>query len=95
MISGVTDMAHPIRAVYSDGQLHLLEPVNLAEGQEIQVLILSERDQLHAALGDLVVAIPGEADDLDEAALIMEIDAGFRNQPPLSETIIEERRIGP
>lgn len=88
-------MSHPIRAVYSEGQLHLLEPVELAEGQEIQIVILSGRDQLRSELGDLVDTVPEVDTDLDEAALMSEIEAGFRNQSPLSETIVQERRAGP
>lgn len=49
-------MSQSIRAVYHDGQLRLLDPVDLAEGQEIQVMIVSGEDesdqvarQLHSA----------------------------------------------
>jgi len=34
-------------------------------------------------------------DDFDEEAVAREIEEAFRGQPPLSETIIEERREGP
>jgi predicted DNA-binding antitoxin AbrB/MazE fold protein len=37
-------MSQPIRAVYKGGQLWLLDPVYVTEGQEIRVLILSEED---------------------------------------------------
>ena len=88
-------MSQPIRAIYNGGQLRLLEPVNLAEGQEIQVVILSNREQVRAALGDLLVEIPDIAQDIDEASLAQEIENGFRGQSPLSESIIQERREGP
>ena len=89
-------MSNPISAIYTDGQLRLLEPVDLVEGQQIQVVILSEHDQLRAALGDLLVTIPEtSSDDLDEAALALAVEAAFHNQTPLSQTIIEERRTGP
>jgi predicted DNA-binding antitoxin AbrB/MazE fold protein len=89
-------MSQPIRAVYKGGQLWLLDPVHLREGQEIRVLILSEEDRVRAALGDLVVpsSAPTE-EDVDEEALVREVEEGFRGQPPLSETILEERREGP
>ncbi|MGH8063636.1 MAG: antitoxin family protein [Candidatus Entotheonellia bacterium] len=89
-------MSQPIRAVYKGGQLWLLDPVHLTEGQEIRVLILSEEDRVRAALGDLVVpySTPTE-EDVDEEALVREVEEGFRGQPPLSETILEERREGP
>ena len=44
-------MSQPIRAVYKGGQLLLLDPVQLTEGQEIRVLIFSEEDRVRAALG--------------------------------------------
>jgi predicted DNA-binding antitoxin AbrB/MazE fold protein len=89
-------MSQPIRAVYKGGQLWLLDPVHLREGQEIRVLILSEEDRVRAALGDLVVpySAPTE-EDVDEEALVREVEEGFCGQPPLSDAILEERREGP
>jgi predicted DNA-binding antitoxin AbrB/MazE fold protein len=89
-------MSQSIRAVYKGGQLWLLDPVHLTEGQEIRVPILSEEDRVRAALGDLVIpySAPPE-EDVDEEALVREVEEGFRGQPPLSETILEERREGP
>lgn len=89
-------MSQPIRAIYNKGQLRLLEPVDLTEGQEIQLTILSDEERVRAALGDLLVEIPDQmGEDIDEEALAREIEEGFRGQPPLSDTIIEERREGP
>ena len=89
-------MSQPIRAVHHQGNLRLLDPVDLSEGQEIQVVILSDRDRARAALGDLLVEFPDPTgEDIDEEALLREIREAFRGQPPLSETIIEERREGP
>lgn len=89
-------MSQPIRAVYSEGQLRLLDPVDLSEGEEIQLMILSDEERVLAALGDLLVEIPDPmGEDVDEDALAHEIEEGFRGQPPLSDTIIEERREGP
>jgi predicted DNA-binding antitoxin AbrB/MazE fold protein len=89
-------MLQSIRAIYSEGQLHLLEPVNLSEGQEIRLMILSDEDAIRAALGDLLVEIPDTSpSDLDEAALLREVEEAFRGQPPLSEAILQERREGP
>ena len=88
-------MSQPIRAIYKGGQLWLLDPVHLTEGQEIRVVILSEEDRVQAALGDLVVPVSAPAEeDVDEEALAREVEAGFRGQSPLSETILEERREG-
>jgi predicted DNA-binding antitoxin AbrB/MazE fold protein len=89
-------MSQPIRAVYSEGRLRLLDPVDLSEGQEIQLTILSDKDRVRAALGDLLMEIPDPSDeDIDEDALVREIEIGFQGQPPLSDVIIEERREGP
>jgi hypothetical protein len=68
----------------------------LQEGQEIQLMILSDEERVRAAIGDLLVDIPDDTDDdLDEDTLAREIEEGFRGQPPLSDTIIQERREGP
>jgi predicted DNA-binding antitoxin AbrB/MazE fold protein len=89
-------MSTSIRAVFENGKLRPLEPVDLAEGQEIQVTILTDRERALAALGDSLVKLPPSDDaDIDEEALLKEIEEAFRGQPPLSETIIEERREGP
>ena len=90
-------MTISVRAVFEKGKLRLLEPVDLAEGQEIELMILTERERATAALGDLLaqVAAPTDGDSVDEARLMREIEEGFRGQRPLSETILEERREGP
>ena len=86
----------PIRAVYTDGQLRLLDPVELAEGQEIRFVILPDYEGIQAALNDLLANAPELAgEEPDEEALAREIEAGFHGQPPLSDTIITERREGP
>ena len=90
-------MAQTVRAVYERGQLRLLDGVTLAEGQQVSVSILSDRDLIRAALGDLVVASPIDPgdDDIDEEALRREIEAELIEDPHLSDAIIEERREGP
>ncbi len=89
-------MSQPMRAVYEGGRLRLLGPVDLDEGQEVGLIILSEQDQVRHALSDLLVHAPepGDAPE-DEAALIQEIDAAVAGIPPVSAAIIEERRTGP
>ena len=42
------------RAMYEQNHLRLLDPVNLTEGQEIQVLIISDRERIYAVLGDIL-----------------------------------------
>ena len=89
-------MSQPIRAVYDHGSLRLLDEVELAEGQEVHLVILSEKERVRAALGDLVMDMPERIDeDIDEAALLDVIAKGYRGSPLLSETIIAERRAGP
>lgn len=86
----------PIRAIYRAGNLRLLEPVKLREGEEVSLVILSEEDRARAALADLLVdpeTIP--LVEGDEEELMRSIAKAFEGQPPLSETIIEERRSGP
>ncbi|MFN8511394.1 MAG: antitoxin family protein [Chloroflexia bacterium] len=87
-------MAQTVRAIYEQGQLRLLEDVALSEGQEVNISILSDRDLVRAALGDLVVKFPEEESDdaIDEEALLREIEAELTGDLRLSEAIIEERR---
>jgi hypothetical protein len=59
-------------------------------------MILSDKERVIAALGDLLVEIPEPTgENLDEEELARQIEEDFRGQPPLSDTIIEERRNGP
>lgn len=89
-------MAKAVRAVYEQGRLRLLDEVNLREGQEIHLMLLSEREQACAALDDLLVWYePEPLENVDEAKLLAEIDAAMQGKPPLSDAIIEERREGP
>ena len=58
-------------------------------------MILDEKALIRAALGDLVIDIPYDADDdVDEAALMEEIATGSIGVT-LSDAIIEERQKGP
>lgn len=86
-----------IRAIYRDGQLQLLDPVSLNEGQEVQLQILSdERSRVRDALSDVLIhSDEAEATilDFDEAALQREIDEATQGIT-LSDLIIEDRRTG-
>ena len=89
-------MAQTVRAVYEQGWLRLLDSVNLIEGEEIHVVLLSERERTRAALDDLLVQYePEPVENVDEAKLLAEIDAAMQGTPPISNAIIEERREGP
>jgi len=83
-----------IRAIYHDGQLRLLDPINLREGQEIQIHIVEQPDSLTQALADMLILI-GESESAltgyDESAAQQRLDAALSGQRPLSEIILEER----
>ncbi len=89
-------MAQEVRAVYEDGRLHVLDPVNLSEGEQVQLMILSEQERTRVALGGLLVeSEPDTGDTVDEAGLLAEIDATLQGRVPVSEVIIQERQDGP
>jgi predicted DNA-binding antitoxin AbrB/MazE fold protein len=89
-------MTAPIRAIYEDGKLRPLVPLDLTEGQEVKIVISSAEDPVLAALGDLVIMhSPVDLPEIDEEALQREIDEACQDIPPVSEAIIEERRTGP
>lgn len=90
-------VAQPIRAIYEQGRLRLLDPIDLAEGQEIQLMILSERERARTVLADILVhhEPDTELDDINEAALQAEIDAETKGKVTVSDAIIEERLEGP
>lgn len=91
-------MSQPVRAIYENGQLRLLDKVNLREGEEVELTFLSEREKFRALMGDLLVEwkeSPDAPEDIDEDALMAEIREAFKGQPPLSDVIIAERREGP
>lgn len=49
-------MALKIRAVYEDGQIKLLDPIELQEGQHLTISVetVNQEETIRAALGDLV-----------------------------------------
>jgi predicted DNA-binding antitoxin AbrB/MazE fold protein len=83
-------MAQAARAAYEDGHLRMLDPINLAEREKVQLMILSEQERTHAALADLLVEPePDTGDASDDAGLLAEIDATLQGQVPVSEAIIQ------
>jgi predicted DNA-binding antitoxin AbrB/MazE fold protein len=89
-----------VRAIYEHGHLRLLEPLDLDEGQQVEVVVQipNEDALLREVLADLVDHWPDtsavEDDMADEDALQQEIDEATRGIPPISQVIIEERREG-
>ncbi len=96
-------MTDTIRVVFEHGLLRPLDPVDLREGQEVQVTIVSERERVRAALSDILVPDDSDRTDeedavldaLDEDVFFAEMDSLIRGSPSASEMIIEERRNGP
>ncbi len=83
-----------IRAIYHDGQLRLLDPINLREGQEIQIHIVEQPDSLTQAIADLLISVgerEAEIAGYDESAAQQRLDVALSGQRPLSEIILEER----
>lgn len=90
-------MALKIRAVYQDGQIKLLDPIELHEGQQMTINVepISEDEAIRAALGDSV-QWPDTSDDSDAWVedIAEEIAHAFSGLPSLSDIIIEERNSG-
>ena len=87
-------MTTRVRAIYENGQLRLLDPVELIEGQQVSINIeaLTEQDRIREMLGDLVRwHDPTDNRDAwveDEAEAV---DMAFRGDPPMSQLVIEDR----
>jgi predicted DNA-binding antitoxin AbrB/MazE fold protein len=83
-----------VRAIYEGGKLRLLEPLDLPEGQAVNIEVepMSDDDVLRKTLSDLVIW-PDTSDDSDAWVEDMaeEIDKAFQGDPPLSQIIIEDR----
>ena len=85
-----------IRAVYHNGQLKLLDPVDLVEGQEVQLQILESQKSLQELIGDMLVhfgedEIKLNENDIDEEAILAQLAEVMKGKRPLSEIIIEDR----
>jgi predicted DNA-binding antitoxin AbrB/MazE fold protein len=85
-------MTAPIRAVYEDGRLRLLDPVDLAEGEQVSIAILRERGRVRdRPVGALsarnLLKLPAEQRDriLEGAAARAEED--YRTDPDLTDFI--------
>lgn len=82
-----------VRAVYHDGQLKLLDPIDLSEGQEVRLHILSdEQNRVREALSE-DHSRESNASELDEITLQREIDEATQGIT-LSDLVIEERHTG-
>ena len=87
-------MSTRIRAVYEEGHLRLLDPVQLREGQQVDVIIESTESDtaLRTALGDLVRwPDPADEHDAEIEAQAEAIDRAFSGGRPVCEILIEDR----
>lgn len=90
-------MAHSIRAIYRAGQLQLIDPVSLSEGEEVELVIVPQRDRLRSLLHDLIIEtdVIKPYSTADEMTLMQAVMAALDHTSSLSATLIEERRSGP
>jgi predicted DNA-binding antitoxin AbrB/MazE fold protein len=80
-----------IRAIYRNGQLQLLDPVTLVEGQEVQLQIIQPETGLQELVGDMLVHFEADESQIDEESILAQIAKAMNGKRPLSEIIIEER----
>lgn len=58
----------PIRAIAEAGELRLLEPVNLQEGEEVWIVILPQDEDVPVSSADLLTQSGSvSTDEIDEA----------------------------
>jgi predicted DNA-binding antitoxin AbrB/MazE fold protein len=87
-------MVLSVQAIYHNGQLQLLQSVDLPEGQQVQVSIevADEREILKGILGDSVSwSNPSDDNDAWVEGMAEEIDHAYQGNPPLSQIVIEDR----
>ena len=83
-----------VRAVYQDGKFQPLDTVDLQEGQEVQLQIVGKPTSIQELIGDMLTHFEYEGSDIDEDAILQELDRALAGKRPLSEIIVEERREG-
>jgi predicted DNA-binding antitoxin AbrB/MazE fold protein len=81
-----------VRAVYHDGIMQLLDPVDLPDGQQLKIRIEpdTENDALRAALRDLVTR-PDLSDNSDAWIETGAVAEALSSGHSLSEIVTEER----
>lgn len=83
-----------VRAVYQDGKFQPLDTIDLQEGQEVQLQIVEKPTPISELIGDMLTHFEYESSDIDEDAILQELDRALAGKRPLSEIIMEERREG-
>ncbi len=84
-----------VRAVYRNGQFQLLDSVDLQEGQEVQLQIVKQQTPVQALIGDMLTHFERDETEIDEDAVLLEVEQSLKGNRPLSEIIIEERADNP
>jgi len=82
-----------LRLVYENGVFRPVQPVDYQDGQEINVSVLSAREQSRLLLGDLLEPIPedSDVDAMDEQAMMARLHASFKEGTTLSDSVFEDR----
>lgn len=83
-----------VRAIYQNGNLRLLDEVELKDGQEVQLQIVEKPTSTQELISDLLATFDYELDNFDEEAIQSDLDSVMAGKRPLSEIIIEARRDG-
>lgn len=87
-------MSTTLRAIYSNGHLVPLSPLELEEGQEVNILLTDPREEMMEILSGVMVDPNDYADylgEIDDIPPIGAFDHEAGHGKPLSEIIIEER----
>lgn len=82
-----------VRAVYEAGVLRLLEPVALAEGENVEIAIMSEAERVDDALRDVAVPAEDHAPEIDETHMLDLLRREMQGLS-LSDAILDDRREG-
>jgi predicted DNA-binding antitoxin AbrB/MazE fold protein len=82
-----------IRAIYHNGQLRLLDPIDLQEGEEVNVQITKPTTALLVAIADMLMPVEDNNvdDQWDDEHHQATLDKALEGHRPLSEIILEER----
>jgi predicted DNA-binding antitoxin AbrB/MazE fold protein len=83
-----------VRAVYRDGKFQPLDHVDLQDGQEVQLQIVEKPTSIQVMIEDMLTHFEPDDSEIDEEAILQELDRVLAGKRPLSEIIIEERRQG-
>jgi predicted DNA-binding antitoxin AbrB/MazE fold protein len=86
-------MANTVRAIYENGHLILLSPLNLGEGEEVDVTVQTAREKRRTLLSDILVSSEDLRGGYNPTSLPARgaFDDEASQGKPLSEIIIEER----